>query len=299
MSASYPASVRTFSLKQDATMFVLAAHVNDLQDEVAAVERTLGTIPHEWDSGSIVVKTYATVKDRLDDAQNTVAVMQGQIASIITQLQAIGPLSQRVTNLESQVSNLNSQVSAINATLTGMRAQLNSHESRITNLENSTSGLPGAITRLQQQMASLQAGEAASILNTGQAIVPDNYAWRILNWNGFEYDNVGIYTGGSSLFCPQDGWWLINVMFLIPNKSGGGTGVETISNLELRINGNGVASSSEQLELGIGGFHRLNVTWAGAWYRGSTAQAAVNMNPYPGSAPSGFGRISFTRLHGL
>ena len=42
MAASFPTSVKEFTTKEDAVTDVLAAHVNDLQDEVVAVETALG-----------------------------------------------------------------------------------------------------------------------------------------------------------------------------------------------------------------------------------------------------------------
>lgn len=45
MAASYPTSVKTFTTKVDVTDVNYAAHVNDLQDEVRAIELELGTLP--------------------------------------------------------------------------------------------------------------------------------------------------------------------------------------------------------------------------------------------------------------
>lgn len=45
MPASYPSSVKTFTTKQDGVDRVAAAHVNDLQAEVVAIETELGTNP--------------------------------------------------------------------------------------------------------------------------------------------------------------------------------------------------------------------------------------------------------------
>lgn len=42
MAASYPGSIKSFTTKVDAVDDVLAAHVNDLQNEVVAVETALG-----------------------------------------------------------------------------------------------------------------------------------------------------------------------------------------------------------------------------------------------------------------
>jgi hypothetical protein len=42
MAASFPTSIKEFTTKEDAVTDVLAAHVNDLQAEVVAVETALG-----------------------------------------------------------------------------------------------------------------------------------------------------------------------------------------------------------------------------------------------------------------
>jgi prefoldin subunit 5 len=300
MSATYPASVRTFSPKQDATMFILAAHVNDLQDEVAAIENAVGPIPAEWDdTGGNLVKLYPTVKARLDDVQNTAALMQAQIASIVSELTAIGPLQSQVAALQTSTATINSQINAINNTTSQQSSTLSSYGSRITNLENNTGGVGGQLAAMQNQINALQQGAAAYIQNTGQVVAPDNYQWRTLNWNVAQYDNVGIFLGGSNLVCPQDGWWIVNLMGLMGNTGGGANGTECIANLEMRVDGNAVSATSEQLELGIGGSFRMNVPWAGPWYRGSTITAAINFNPYTGPNPSISALISFTRIHGL
>lgn len=54
---SFPTSIKTFTSKTDGVDTYSAAHINDLQNEVAAIETELGTDP----AGS-----YSTVKDRLN-----------------------------------------------------------------------------------------------------------------------------------------------------------------------------------------------------------------------------------------
>ncbi|MFE6745942.1 hypothetical protein ACFVGM_08835 [Kitasatospora purpeofusca] len=46
--ATYPAAVKSFVTRTDAVDTILAAHVNDLQAEISAVEATLGTVPAAW-----------------------------------------------------------------------------------------------------------------------------------------------------------------------------------------------------------------------------------------------------------
>lgn len=299
MSATYPLAVRQFSPKQDATMFVLSAHVNDLQDEVAALERAVGTIPYQWDNGATTVRVYQTVKTRLDDVQSTISGIQTQITSINAQLAQIGPLTTRVSAAEANIATIQTQLSSINNSIADIRSTLAGYGARITALENSTSNVPAQLQSIQNQINALQTGLFASVLNTGQPITPDTYQWNVINWNKKEYDNVGIYSGGSGLVCPEDGWWLINIYGTFPNTRGGATGTQCVANLELRINGNAVISDRKELELGVGGLFGLNCPFAGPWYRGSIATAAINFNPYSGSTPSFSGRASFTMLHRL
>jgi microcystin-dependent protein len=58
MTATYPVQTRTFQVKVDLQDTVYALHINDLQDEMSAVQGVLGTTPHG---------TFPTVKARLDD----------------------------------------------------------------------------------------------------------------------------------------------------------------------------------------------------------------------------------------
>ncbi|MFE5853219.1 hypothetical protein ACFQ61_08355 [Streptomyces sp. NPDC056500] len=86
MPAVYPMSVRSWAPKIDQVDTVWAAHVNDLQNELAAVERVVGINPHAWagwppTAGSTTLRTpapvanfgrattYATVADRLKAIQ--------------------------------------------------------------------------------------------------------------------------------------------------------------------------------------------------------------------------------------
>lgn len=73
MPASYPGTLRAFPVHVNTTEVIDASHVNELQDEVTALQTFTGTNPHvssastgsslgAWASGS---RTYATLADRL------------------------------------------------------------------------------------------------------------------------------------------------------------------------------------------------------------------------------------------
>ena len=69
MTASYPASVKTFTTKVDFADTVLAEHVNSLQDEVNSLEANLGTYIKTgsgWvGSFDTITTNWNTLKDRL------------------------------------------------------------------------------------------------------------------------------------------------------------------------------------------------------------------------------------------
>ena len=69
MTASYPAAVKSFTTKVDFTDTVLAAHVNDLQDEVNSLQLNLGTYIKTGSGwvGSFdqITTAWNTLKDRI------------------------------------------------------------------------------------------------------------------------------------------------------------------------------------------------------------------------------------------
>jgi len=69
VTASYPAAVKSFTTKVDFTDTVLAAHVNDLQDEVNSLQANIGTYIKTGSGwvGSFdqVTTAWNTLKDRI------------------------------------------------------------------------------------------------------------------------------------------------------------------------------------------------------------------------------------------
>lgn len=83
MAANYPTIVRKFQPHSDGTEYVLAGHMNDVQDEVAAVEATLGTKPHVHSPTSGAPTVYSSVGARLDAMQQTDSTQQTQVNSLL------------------------------------------------------------------------------------------------------------------------------------------------------------------------------------------------------------------------
>ena len=85
MAATYPGSVRSFTTKVDVTGIVYAAHPNDLQEEVVAIESILGitpslsTTPNAGGSFTATTTSLATVSARLANIET------GIVADVHTQ----------------------------------------------------------------------------------------------------------------------------------------------------------------------------------------------------------------------
>ena len=68
MAATYPLAVRTFTQKRNLFDDVEASHINDIQDEIEALETALGDMPHVDNVNKV---TYPSVAARLDAMSKT------------------------------------------------------------------------------------------------------------------------------------------------------------------------------------------------------------------------------------
>lgn len=83
MVANYPTIVRKFRHHVDGTEYVMAAHVNEIQDEVSAVEGTLGTKPHVYHPPTGSDTAYSSVAVRLNAMQALIYAQQKQIDDLL------------------------------------------------------------------------------------------------------------------------------------------------------------------------------------------------------------------------
>jgi hypothetical protein len=86
VTASYPASVKSFSTKVDFSDTVLAEHVNSLQDEVNSIQANLGTLI-KTGSGWVgefdqVTTAWNTLKDRIANIEYGLADVYGNYVSL-------------------------------------------------------------------------------------------------------------------------------------------------------------------------------------------------------------------------
>lgn len=83
MAANYPTIVRKFQEHVDGTEYVLAGHMNDAQDEITAIESTLGTKPATYNPTSGTPTAYSSVGSRLDTIQRKGDAQQTQINGLL------------------------------------------------------------------------------------------------------------------------------------------------------------------------------------------------------------------------
>jgi hypothetical protein len=69
MAAVYPKQYKSFTVHKNLVEDIDASHVNNLQDEVLALQQTLGILPHQDTGLKMKTNTYASVAARLDAIQ--------------------------------------------------------------------------------------------------------------------------------------------------------------------------------------------------------------------------------------
>ncbi|MEW1675570.1 hypothetical protein ACJ6WD_10965 [Streptomyces sp. VTCC 41912] len=82
MSKVYPNAIRTFPTHRDGRDFVLAADVNELQDELTGVETAIGIKPQTYTDAAGKAHAYKDIASRLDAMQR----YDDQVAASVNQL---------------------------------------------------------------------------------------------------------------------------------------------------------------------------------------------------------------------
>ncbi|WP_369042222.1 hypothetical protein [Streptomyces sp. Midd1] len=170
MPAVYPMSVRTFAPKTDNVDIIWAAHVNDLQNEMAAVERTVGANPHVW---------------------------PGWVPSGST---SWPPKTGTMTaKTPAPVSNFGAA-----KTYSSVADRLKAMQQQMTWLTLMTQLLAG------QTGAKPTPPTAAVIRAPGMKVPAGEGKWVPFKWGAADYDPAHMYQGGSNIYAPATGFWDIS-----------------------------------------------------------------------------------------
>lgn len=87
MAAQYPNSIKTFVTKVDLQDYVIADDVNQIYDEVTAMQSTIGTTPQVsgvWGSGTFATTTnWTSTKARIQNIENGLySVIQTYVTNV-------------------------------------------------------------------------------------------------------------------------------------------------------------------------------------------------------------------------
>src|SRR3990167_5444714 len=212
MAASYPTSVKSFTTKNTSDA-IQAAHVNDLQDEVAAIEGGLlnGTAP-------------------LNSSNSTLAALSVTGNSTVTNLNVTGGCtlaSFSISNL--QVSNLqvssNSTLTTLSVTGNSTLAAVNQGNSTVANLSvTGGSTFAGAVMPAANSTQTLGSSSVRWVFS-GKQITPGSIPSTALSTSG---------TPSTSAFLTGGGWQestarLVPVVYALPSTvTFSGDGAETV-----------------------------------------------------------------------
>lgn len=171
MPAVYPMSVRSFAPKTDNVDVIWAAHVNDLQNEMAAVERTVGANPHVWKGWWPPGNAFWPPKN------GTVGV-----------------------KMPAPVPNF-----GLKRTYPSVADRLTAMQQQVTWLTLMTSLLAG------QSGAKPAPPVAAVIRAPGMKVPAGEGKWVAFKWGAADYDPNRLYQGGSYIHAPSTGFWDVSV----------------------------------------------------------------------------------------
>lgn len=238
MPAVYPMSVRSFTPKTDQVDVIWAAHVNDLQNEMAAVEKTVGINPHVW---------------------------PGWWPSGTT---SWPPTSKTMTlKTPAPVANFGAP-----RTYSSVADRLKAMQQQTTWLTLMTQLLVG-----QTGTAKPTKPVAASIRAPGMKVPAGEGKWVAFKWGAADYDPNRMYQGGSNVYSPLTGFWDVSVNVWADSTTRRPNDLHFVHVRVMRGNEE-IAGQDSLIETQTWIRHRINVSWQGRWNKGVPMQVQVSQH---------------------
>lgn len=238
MPAVYPMSVATFTPKTDNVDIIWAAHVNDLQNEMAAVERTVGTNPHKWGgwvpganieiwpprAGTFTIKTPAPIKN-------------------FGQATTYASVGDRLKTMQTQMTWLT------------LMTQL-----------------------MAGQAGQKPAPPAAAVIRApGMKLPTGADAWPAFKWGAADFDPNHMYHGGTNIYPPMTGYWDISVNIWADSTTKVANSLHYV-HARLMRGHEEVAGQDSMVETRTWIRHRINIGWQGRWTTGTPMQVQVSQH---------------------
>lgn len=238
MPAVYPLAVKNFLPKTDNIDTVYAAHVNDLQNEVSAVENILGRNPHQY-AGYVPIVNVPYIWPPRAGVVDLNTPSPFPAFGRATTYPTVGA---RLTQIESQVA----WVSEMTRLLIG---------------KSGTKWKP----------------PAAAIRAPGMKVPAGEGAWVAFQWGAEDYDSDNMFQGGTNIVCPVTGFWDISASVWCDSTVRKANDLHFVHVRMLR-DGNEIAGQDSLIETQTWIRHRINLSWQGRLYQGSTIRLEVSQH---------------------
>lgn len=191
MAASYPAATKSFSTKTNGSA-IAAAHVNDLQDEVVAIEADLRAGLPVARGGTGALTLTGLVTGNGTSAMTAVAAPSGTVVGTSdTQTLSNKRITPRVTTI---VSSATPTVNTDNCDAVSITALATAITSMTTNLTGTPVNFDKLIVRIKDDGTARGITWGASFVAKGQALPTTTVISKLLTV-GFIYDSVAATWG--------------------------------------------------------------------------------------------------------
>ncbi|MFH9731886.1 hypothetical protein [Streptomyces sp. NPDC017260] len=238
--------MRTFTPKTDNVDVIWAAHVNDLQNEMSAVERTVGTNPHVWGGWVPTSTGWYPVTGGKGSWPPRTGVFTSKTPAPVPNFGAAktySSVSDRVNTMQKQMTWLT----------------------------------------LMAQLLAGQSGQkptpppAAVIRSPGMKVPAGEGRWVAFRWGAAEYDPNRMYQGGSNIYCPQSGFWDVSINVWADSTTRRPNDLHFVHVRVMRGNEE-IAGQDSLIETQTWIRHRINVSWQGRWNKGVPIQVQVSQH---------------------
>lgn len=238
MPAVYPVSVRSFTPKTDNVDVIWAAHVNDLQSELSAVERTVGTNPHVWPG-------WAPGAGKWPPRTGTVTAKTPAPVANFGAAKTYSSVTDRLKAMQQQ-------------------------ETWLTLMVQYLVGQTG-----QQPKPAKPA--AAVIRAPGMKVPAGEGAWKAFRWGAAEFDPAKMYQGGSNIYPSVSGFWDVSVNVWADSTTRKARDLHFV-HVRLMRGTAEIAGQDSLIETQTWIRHRINLSWQGRWLSGQPLQVQISQH---------------------
>ena len=229
MAASYPSSVKTFTTKANLTDIIDQSHPNSIQDEVIAIEGTLGTTPN--------VSTTPSSGDSFNATSNSFSTVSARLANIET-----GIVADTHTQYIKKTSTADNVIITGSASTKGLVVKATTSQSaNIQEWQNSSGSVVTAIgptgalvgyaptsaytTKGDILVATASASVARLPVGTdGQYLIADSTSTTGVSWTTQTISGVVSQTNGTVTTASTSSGVVRNIFVSTSTPSGGSNG---------------------------------------------------------------------------